>query len=111
MGTDGGAQVRAGTPVAQIFFDAVEVLDLPDDPARRARARFEGFVELAPGVCRAAGERDSAAPAISKGGIGAVAVALQSAAKSTAMTLSRHVAARLVCQCTARKRSPPPAER
>ena len=70
MGTDGGAQAGAGTPGAQVFFDPVEVLDLPDDPTRGSRARFEGFVELAPGVCPAAGEGDFAGAAVGKRGIG-----------------------------------------
>ncbi len=35
MGADGGAQAGAGAAGAQIFFDAVEMLDLPHDPARR----------------------------------------------------------------------------
>jgi hypothetical protein len=38
VGADGGAQVRAGAAFAQVFFDAVEMLDLPHDPARRAWA-------------------------------------------------------------------------
>ena len=67
--------------LAQVFLDAVEVRDLPDDPAGGAWARFEGFMELAPGVRPAAGEGDLAGPAVGEGGIGAVAVALHGAGK------------------------------
>lgn len=77
----GAAQAWPGALSTQVFFDAVEVRDLAEDPARGARRRGEGFMELAPGVRPAAGEHDLARTSPGKGGVGAVAIALQSAGK------------------------------
>lgn len=81
VGADGGAQAGTGALLAQVFFDAVEVLDLPHDPTGGAGARFKGFVELAPRVRPASSQRDFSRTTIGEGGIGAVAVALQGAGK------------------------------
>ena len=79
MGAHGHAQARAGGLFAQVFFDAVEVRDLAEDPACGARCRCEGFVELAPGVRPASGQPDVSCAAFGEGGVGAVAVALEGA--------------------------------
>lgn len=75
----GEAQARPGVFFTQVFFHTVKVRDLPEDPAGGAWGLVERFVELAPGMRTTAGEGNFAGAPFGKGGIGAVAIALQGA--------------------------------
>jgi hypothetical protein len=69
----------SGFGLAQLFFDAVEMLDLQQQPAGLLRGAFGGLVELAPRMRPARGEGDAPFAAIGEGGIGLIAVALHGA--------------------------------
>lgn len=82
LGAHGGTQFGAGLRFAQGAFDPVKVLDLAQDPAGAPRRLFQGLVELPAGVRPASGQLDFVA-SFFKGGVGAVAIALQHAFKVT----------------------------
>ena len=69
----------SGPGFAQMFFNAVEVLDLQQHPAGVLRGAIGCFMELAPGVGPACGQCDAALAAFGKGWLGLIAVALHGA--------------------------------
>ncbi len=78
-GTQGLPLLRTSLGPAQLLFDVVEVLDLQQQPAGVLRGAFDGFMELAPGVCPARRQGDAAFVAFGKGRVGLIAVALHGA--------------------------------
>ena len=65
-GTHGLAQPGTGAVFAQACFDAVEVLDLPDDPTGGARRLLKGFIKLPAHMRPAAGQFNRPATTVGK---------------------------------------------
>ena len=78
-GSHGLPLLRPRFGFAELFFDAVEVLDLQKHPPGLLRCAFGGPNELAPGMYPARGQGDAAFAAIGERWIGGVAVALHGA--------------------------------
>jgi hypothetical protein len=60
----------------QVRFDAVQVLDLPQEPTAGARGLFEGVVELSSHMSPAARQSNGSGVGADKGRVGRVAIAL-----------------------------------
>ena len=80
-GSKGGAQVRSSPLVSQRRFDLVELLDLAQQPGRRAGRLLQRVVDFAADVSPTTCQLDGSLAAVGKGAIGRVAVALDHAAK------------------------------
>ena len=78
-GAHGLAQTRAGAVRAQFGFDAIELLDLAQEPATEQRRSFAGFIKLPADVRPTTGQRDDDVAAIDEGAIRRVTIALQRA--------------------------------
>lgn len=78
-GSSGLTLLRSTLALAQLLFDAVEMLDLQQHLACVLRGALDGLMKLAPGVRPARGQGDAPLAAFGKGWIGQVAVALQRA--------------------------------
>ena len=78
-GSHGLPLPRSGPCLAQMFFNAIEMLELQQQPASSLRGALGGLNELASCMCPACGQGDAPAAALGEGGIGAVAVALDGA--------------------------------
>ena len=80
-GAHGLPLLRSGFGVAQLFFNAVEVLDLQQHPSDLLRCALGCFVELTPRMGPACSQGDASFAAIGERGVGGVTIALHGALK------------------------------